>query len=133
MRNFALAFGKGASHGARRRSRGDVAESAAKKTSRKILRSRKLSVTLQNLSGKKKRRRSGGSPQPGTEDTETITIDKRDEVVQEPQGASPAGLVNYRVRQVDILNEYEDTVLPPGQTRNLRKSFFQKIYQQRRV
>ena len=133
MRNFALAFGKGASHGARRRSRGDVAESAAKKN---FAENFAVSETFRNFAEpfrQKKRRRSGGSPQPGTEDTETITIDKRDEVVQEPQGASPAGLVNYRVRQVDILNEYEDTVLPPGQTRNLRKSFFQKIYQQRRV
>ena len=39
----------------------------------------------------------------GAEDTETITIDKRDEVVQEPQGASPAGPVDYRVRQVQVL------------------------------
>ena len=87
------------------------------------MRSRKLSVTLQNLSGKKKRRRSGGRPEPEAEDTETITIDKRDEVVQEPQGASPAGLVNYRVRQVDILNEYKEIRPAAGaNTNKLRKS-----------
>ena len=58
-----------------------------------VLRSRRISVTLQDLSA-----RRGGA-----EDTETITIDKRDEVVQEPQGASPAGPVDYRVRQVQVL------------------------------
>lgn len=60
------------------------------------MRLRKLFVTLQNLSGEKNGA-AAADARPDTEDTETITIDKRDEVVQEPQGASPAGLVNYRV------------------------------------
>lgn len=46
---------------------------------------------------RKKNGAAAADARPDTEDTETITIDKRDEVVQEPQGASPAGLVNYRV------------------------------------
>ena len=121
-RNFALAFGKGASHGARRRSRGDVRESAAKKN---FAENFAVSETFRNFAKpfrQKKRRRSGGRPEPEAEDTETITIDKRDEVVQEPQGASPAGLVNYRVRQVDILNEYKEIRPAAGANTNKRKS-----------
>ena len=96
-RNFALAFGKGASPTDAGRAAGASRkrERAQKKLKNAppVLRFRKISVTLQNLSARKG----------GAEDTETITIDKRDEVVQEPQGASPAGPVDYRVRQVQVL------------------------------
>lgn len=63
---------------------------------------KKFAVTeiIRNFAKPFRRKKNGAAAadaRPDTEDTETITIDKRDEVVQEPQGASPAGLVNYRV------------------------------------
>ena len=63
---------------------------------------KKFAVTeiIRNFAEPFRRKKDGAAAadaRPDTEDTETITIDKRDEVVQEPQGASPAGLVNYRV------------------------------------
>ena len=96
-RNFALAFGKGASpKGSRRQPRSGAGRHRGNKTAKKFA----VTEIIRNFAEPFRRKKDGAAAadaRPDTEDTETITIDKRDEVVQEPQGASPAGLVNYRV------------------------------------
>ncbi len=123
--NFALAFGKGASPtgagGSAGASRKRERAQKNGKNAPAVLRSRRISVTLQNLSA-----RNGGA-----EDTETITIDKRDEVVQEPQGASPAGPVDYRVRQVQVLLRRTIRPAAGADTHKRRKSLIEDNRQRR--